>query len=288
MTSTARTSARSSRPTPGSGCRRRPATPAATTSNALFVAGIRRNAANPGAVIGSDITITGRVETKFGQVGIVPAGVGNTGSPTAQEVDLTQRRHDQLAQQPASCSRHARPRRHPRARTPSPARTTARCRGCACSLPEAIATGGGTTKFHDVFVEPGHHGRAPVPQEQRRGRGHAVVGQAGGDRHRARRRRRQPGRPAPAVAQQARRSTSTSSTSFAKVVGPLSFGFDFYKVMPQPTGAPAPTIQRGPINAAAPPTAPAQPAESAPRGELQRRELLPDREGERRPRGHGA
>jgi len=60
----------------------------ATTSSALFVAGIRRSATNPQAVIGSDITITGRVETKFGQVAIVPAGVGNTMSPTAQEVDL--------------------------------------------------------------------------------------------------------------------------------------------------------------------------------------------------------
>ena len=44
------------------------------------------------------------------------------------------------------------------------------------------------------------------------------------------------------------------------VTGPLSYGFSFYKIMPQLVGAPAPTIQRGPINAAAPPTAPAQPA----------------------------
>ena len=44
------------------------------------------------------------------------------------------------------------------------------------------------------------------------------------------------------------------------VVGPLSFGFSYYKIMPQLVGAPAPTIERGPINAAAPPTAPAQPA----------------------------
>jgi len=61
----------------------------ATTSNALFVAGIRRDPADPAGVIGSEITISGRVETKFGQVGIVPNGVGNTGSPTAQEVALS-------------------------------------------------------------------------------------------------------------------------------------------------------------------------------------------------------
>ena len=38
--------------------------PAATTSSAIFVAGIRRAATNPQAVIGSDITITGRAETR--------------------------------------------------------------------------------------------------------------------------------------------------------------------------------------------------------------------------------
>ena len=39
------------------------------------------------------------------------------------------------------------------------------------------------------------------------------------------------------------------------VVGPLSFGFSYYKIMPQ-LGGPAPTIERGPINAAYPPAAP--------------------------------
>ena len=44
--------------------------------------------------------------------------------------------------------------------------------------------------------------------------------------------------------------------------------------MPQ-LGGPAPTIERGPINAAAPPTAPAPAGQHAARGELQRRELFP-------------
>ena len=59
----------------------------ATTSSAIFIAGVRRNAANPQAVIGSDITITGRIETKFGLVQLVPPGVGTT-NQTAQEVNL--------------------------------------------------------------------------------------------------------------------------------------------------------------------------------------------------------
>ena len=42
-------------------------------------------------------------------------------------------------------------------------------------------------------------------------------------------------------------------------MGPLSYTFSYYEIMPQ-LGGPTPTIERGPINAAAPPTAPAQPA----------------------------
>src|SRR3712207_7691160 len=39
------------------------------------------------------------------------------------------------------------------------------------------------------------------------------------------------------------------------VVGPLTYSFSFYKIMPQ-LGGPAPTIERGAINAAHPPTVP--------------------------------
>ena len=65
------------RPTPP-----RPRTPCSSPASAA-------TPANPAGVIGSEITISGRVETKFGQVGIVPNGVGNTGSPAAQEVALS-------------------------------------------------------------------------------------------------------------------------------------------------------------------------------------------------------
>jgi predicted extracellular nuclease len=231
--------------------------PAASTSNALFVAGIRRNAANPGGVIGSDITITGRVETKFGQVGIVPNGVGNTGSPAAQEVDLA-------SVATINSTGNALPAAVALDRAASEGQTVNRLyyrslQGMRVRLPEAIATGGGTTKFHDVFVEPG-----TTAQRLFRKNDPAAVTTPWSD--------------APAeigIAPDAgagnpadprlpwHSSTQVDLDLFdivREVVGPLSFGFSFYKVMPQPTGAAAPTIQRGPINAAAPPTAPAQPA----------------------------
>jgi predicted extracellular nuclease len=231
--------------------------PAATTSSGLFVAGIRRNAANPGAVIGSDITISGRVETKFGQVGIVPNGVGSTGSPAAQEVDLA-------SVATINSSGNALPAPVVLDRAKAEAQTVDRLyyrslQGMRVQLPEAIATGGGTTKFHDVFVEPGsaaqrlfrkNDAAAETTPWSDKPAEIGIAPDAGA------------GNPADP------RLTWHSSTQVdldlfdvvRDVVGPLSFGFSFYKVMPQPTGAPAPTIQRGPINAAAPPTAPAQPA----------------------------
>ena len=69
------------------------------------------------------------------------------------------------------------------------------------------------------------------------------------------------------------------------VVGPLTFSFSYYKIMPQLNG-PAPTIERGPINAAYPPAVPTPAAEHAARRLLQRREPVPGRQGERRPRHH--
>ena len=82
--------------------------PAATTSNAIFIAGVRRNAASPAAVIGSDITITGRIETKFGLVQLVPPGVGTT-NQTAQEVNLTDVATVNSTGQRAPGGRHDRP-----------------------------------------------------------------------------------------------------------------------------------------------------------------------------------
>ena len=77
------------------------------------------------------------------------------------------------------------------------------------------------------------------------------------------------------------------------VIGPLTFSFSFYKIMPQLPVAglnhgEQPTIQRGPINAAAPPTAPAAAGQLDPRGVLQRREPVPGRQVQRRPRHHAS
>jgi predicted extracellular nuclease len=231
--------------------------PAATTSNAIFIAGIRRDAANPAAVIGSDITITGRVGTKFGQVEIVPNGVGSTSSPAAQEVDLTS---------VATISSTGNPLPAPVVldKATSETQTVDRLyyrslQGMRVRLPEAIATGGGTTKFHDVFVEPGTTAQRlfrkndaaaeSTPWSDKPAEiGIAPDGGAGN----------------PTDPRLPWHSTTQVDLDLfdvvRDVVGPLSFGFSFYKVMPQLTGAPAPAITRGPINATAPPTAPPQPA----------------------------
>src|SRR4051794_13112433 len=231
--------------------------PSATTSNALFVSGIRRNAANPAGVIGSDITISGRVETKFGQVGIVPAGVGNTGSPAAQEVDLTS---------VATINSGGNPLPVPvvldRAKAESQGldRTYYRSlQGMRVQLPEGIATGGGTTKFNDVFLEPGTTARRlfrkndpaanDTPWHDRPAElGVAPDGGAGNPVD-------------PRLPWKSTTQVNLDLFDIARgVVGPLSYSFSYYEIMPQLVGAPAPTVERGPINAAAPPTAPAQPA----------------------------
>ena len=127
-------------------------------------------------------------------------------------------------------------------------------------LPEGIATGGGTTKFRDVFLEPGttatrlFRKNDPAANSTPWHDKPAELGIApdGGA-----------GNPADP------RLPWTSSTQVdldlfdiaRNVVGPLSYGFSYYKIMPQ-IGGPTVAIERGPINAAAPPTAPAQPANS--------------------------
>jgi uncharacterized protein len=232
--------------------------PSATTSSALFVSGIRRDALNPAGVIGSDITISGRVETKFGQVGIVPNGVGSTGSPEAKEVELT-------SVATVNSTGNALPAPVTLDRMASETQDAATrpyyrsLQGMRVRLPEAIATGGGTTKFHDVFVEPGTTAQrlfrkndtaAETTPWSDKPAEIGIAPDAGA------------GNPSdPRLIWHS--STQVDLDLFdvvREVVGPLSYGFSFYKIMPQPTGAPAPTIQRGPINAAAPPTAPVQPA----------------------------
>ena len=156
----------------------------------------------------------GRDQVRPGRSSCPPASATRA-TRTRRRSRSTASRRRTRRQQPLPGAGRARARRTPRPRTRSPARTTAACRACACTLPVGIATGGGTTKFRDVFVEPGTTRPAPVPQEQPGGDRHAVVGRARRARHRARRRRAQPGRPAPDVVQRRRRSTSTCSTSSA-------------------------------------------------------------------------
>ena len=255
----------------------------ATTSSALFVAGIARPA-NPTAYIGRDITITGRVETKFGLVQLVPAGVGSTSNPNAPQVAPRQRR------------RRPTPRSNP---LPAPVEldeTAAEgqdaitrpyyrgLQGMRVTLPVGIATGGGTTKFRDVFVEPGtnaqrlfrKNNQAAIDTPWSDAPAELGISPDGGAHN--------PADP---------RLTWFSDTQVnldlfdvvRNVAGPLTYSFSYYKIMPQLAG-PAPTIERGPINAAYPPAAPDPAREHAARRVLQRRELLPGRQGERRPRHH--
>ena len=232
--------------------------PQATTSSGIFIAGIRRDAANPAGVIGSDVTIEGRVETKFGQVQIVPAGVGTT-NQNAAEVDLA----TAVATIHSTATR-CRPRSRSTARWP---RTRAINRqyyrslaGMRVRLPEGIATGGGTTKFHDLFLEPGTTARRLFRQNDAAAENTpwydapAQIGVApdGGA-----------GNPAdPRLPWHSATQIDLDLFDITRnVVGPLSFGFDFFKIMPQLPVAgrndgEQPTIERGPINAAGVPTAP--------------------------------
>ena len=106
-------------------------------------------------------------------------------------------------------------------------------------LPEGIATGGGTTKFRDVFVEPGTNARrlfrkndqaaistpwSDAPAEL------GIAGDGGA------------GNPAGPALPWFFSRTQVNLDLFdvvRNVVGPLSYGFSFYKIMPQ-LGGPAP------------------------------------------------
>ena len=234
--------------------------PQATTSNGIFIAGIRRDADNPAGVIGKEVTIEGRVETKFGQVQIVPPGVGTT-NQNAVEVDLATvaTTHSENNPLPAAVTID----RTLAENQGLTASTTARSRACG-SGSEGIATGGGTTKFHDLFLEPGTTARRLFRQNDVAAENTpwydapAQIGVApdGGA-----------GNPAdPRLPWHSATQIDLDLFDITRnVVGPLSFGFDFFKIMPQlpvpgRNDGEQPTIERGPINAAGVPTAPAQPA----------------------------
>ena len=122
------------------------------------------------------------------------------------------------------------------------------------TLPDGIATGGGTTKFRDVFVEPGtnaqrlfrKNNQAAIDTPWSDAPAELGIAPDGGAHN--------PADP---------RLTWFSDTQVnldlfdvvRNVTGPLTFSFSYYKIMPQLDG-PAPTIERGPINAAYPPAAP--------------------------------
>ena len=133
-------------------------------------------------------------------------------------------------------------------------------------LPEGIATGGGTTKFRDLFLEPGTTAQRLFRKNDAAAEttpwsdAPAEIGVSpdGGA-----------GNPAdPRLPWRSQTQIDLDLFDITRnVVGPLTFSFSFYKVMPQLpvpglNDGEQPTIERGPINAAAPPTAPAQPADS--------------------------
>ena len=181
----------------------RPATRRATTSSALFVAGIRRDAANPPAVIGSrHHDHRPRRDASSARSSIVPAGVGNTSSPAAQEVDLDDRRDDQLDRQRAAGAASCSTRRAAESQDPINRPYYRALQGMRVQLPG----GHRDRRRHDEVPRRVRRARAPTPsacsaRTTPAADDHAVVGRARRARHRARRRRRQPGRPAPAVAQ---------------------------------------------------------------------------------------
>ena len=258
--------------------------PAATTSSAVFIPGIRRAATNPEAVIGSDITITGRAGAKFGQVEIVPAGVGSTTSPCANEVNLADVATinstgnalpaAKVLDQTAAEGQDPITRPYYRA-----------LQGMRVTLPVGIATGGGTTKFRDVFVEPGtdatrlfrKNDAAAVSTPWSDAPAELGISPDGGAGN-------------PADPRLPWRSATQVDLDLFDVVrgvtGPLSYSFSYFKIVPQLAGATAPTIERGPINAAYPPAVPTPAAEHAARGELQRREPVPGRQVQRRAHHH--
>jgi predicted extracellular nuclease len=236
--------------------------PAATTSEGIFIAGIRRNAANPAGVIGSNITISGKIVTQFGLVELVPDGVGSVSSPAANEVDLAN---------VATINSTGNPLPAPIAIDPAKAAAQDAAKrpyfrslqGMRVRLAEGIATGGGTTKFRDVYLEPGTVAqrlfRKSVPTAETKPWldspqeiGIAADGGAGNPLD-----PRQPWFSATQV--------DLDLFDIARnVVGPLTYTFSFYEVMPQLPVAglndgEQPTVQRGAIDAAYPPHAPAQP-----------------------------
>jgi predicted extracellular nuclease len=230
--------------------------PGATTSEGIFVAGVRRSANAPADAIGDDITITGRIGTQFGLVELVPPGVGSVSSPTATEVDLANVATINSAGNPLPAPVDIDPARAA-AQDPVTRPYYRSLQGMRVRLAEGIATGGGTTKFREVFLRPGttaqrlfrKNDAAAISTPWSDAPDELGVAPDGGAHN----------PPDPRLTW--RSDTQIDLDLFdvtRNVVGPFTYSFSFYQVMPQ-LGGPAPTIQRGAINAAYPPAAPAQP-----------------------------
>ena len=233
--------------------------PAATTSEGIFIAGVQRGAVNSAgvpAVIGDEITITGKIVTQFGLVELVPPGVGSVSNPDAPQVSLG-----------SVATINSTGNALPAPIDIDPARAASQdpvkrpyyrsLQGMRVRLAQGIATGGGTTKFNDVYLRPGttatrlfrQNTAAAITTPWSDAPDELGIAPDGGAHNPA-----DPRLPW-------RSDTQVDLDLFdiaGNVVGPLTYTFSFYEVMPQ-LGGPAPTIQRGTINAAYPPAAPAQP-----------------------------
>ena len=231
--------------------------PSHTTSEALFVSSIKRPAGDPTADVGADITICGKIYTQFGLVELVPQGGDSPTTPDARQFDLDQ-----------AATVNSRSNTLPAPIDIDPVRAASQdpvnrlyyrsLQGMRVRLADGIATGGGTTKFRDVYLRPG---TGPAQRLFRKNSPAAITTPwsdapdelgiaADGGAH-------NPGDPRLPW----RSDTQVDLDLFDvvhNVVGPLTYTFSFYEVMPQLNG-PAPTIDRGAINAAYPPAAPAQP-----------------------------
>src|SRR3954469_1826899 len=128
--------------------------PNAATSEALFVSSIKRPAANPAADLGADITICGKIFTQFGLVELVPAGGDSPGTPAAKQFDLDQAATVNSRGNPLPAPIDIDPAKAA-AQDPATRPYYRSLQGMRVRLAEGIATGGGTTKFRDVYLRPG-------------------------------------------------------------------------------------------------------------------------------------
>jgi predicted extracellular nuclease len=236
--------------------------PSSTASDAVFVAGIARDPQNPDGIVGDDITVTGKVTTQFGLVEVVPAGVGSVSNPSATEVPYTptvtvMSSHNPL---PAPVTIDPDAAAHQVAATRPYYRAL---QGMRVKLLKGVANGGGTTKFRDVYVTPGDTAQRLFRQntstadakpwlDQPQEIGIAPDGGAGNPQD-------------PRLEWFSKTEVDLDLfDAVENVVGPLTYTFSYYEIMPQlpvagENDGEQPTVTRGPINAAYPPHAPAQP-----------------------------